>query len=71
MPRYSSAHNLLGAVVPRARHCETVTNLVHPDDKVSRNTIRLQTRLQQAFDMSWRLSPATGLGVIGGSDPRV
>jgi hypothetical protein len=36
-----------------------VTNLVTPDDKVSWNMIRLWTRLQQAFDTSWRLSRAT------------
>ncbi|KAH8085767.1 hypothetical protein HD553DRAFT_323598 [Filobasidium floriforme] len=38
---------------------DTVTNLVTPDDKVSRNTIRHRVRLQPAFDTSWRLSRAT------------
>jgi hypothetical protein len=37
-------------------------NLVTPDDKVSRNTIRLRTRPQQTFDTSWRLSRATNHG---------
>ena len=36
-----------------------VTNLVTPDDNVSRNTIRLWICLQQTFDTSWRLSRAT------------
>lgn len=38
---------------------DTVTNLVTPDNKVSRNTIRSRIRLQQTFDTSWRLSRAT------------